>query len=32
MTIGELAARSDLNASAIRFYEKTGLLPPIACS
>ena len=27
MTIGELAARSGLQASAIRFYEKTGLLP-----
>jgi MerR family transcriptional regulator, redox-sensitive transcriptional activator SoxR len=27
MTIGELAARSGLRASAIRFYEKTGLLP-----
>jgi MerR family redox-sensitive transcriptional activator SoxR len=27
MTIGELAARSDLKPSAIRFYEKSGLLP-----
>jgi MerR family redox-sensitive transcriptional activator SoxR len=28
MKIGELAARSGLNASAIRHYEKLGLLPP----
>jgi MerR family redox-sensitive transcriptional activator SoxR len=27
MTIGELAASSGLKPSAIRFYEKTGLLP-----
>jgi MerR family transcriptional regulator, redox-sensitive transcriptional activator SoxR len=27
MTIGELANLSNLKASAIRFYEKTGLLP-----
>jgi MerR family redox-sensitive transcriptional activator SoxR len=27
MTIGEVASRSGLNASAIRFYEKEGLLP-----
>jgi len=27
MTIGELAALSNLQPSAIRFYEKTGLLP-----
>lgn len=27
MTIGELAARSGLRPSAIRFYEKIGLLP-----
>jgi MerR family redox-sensitive transcriptional activator SoxR len=27
MKIGELARRADLNASAIRYYEKTGLLP-----
>lgn len=27
MTIGELAALSSLKPSAIRFYEKTGLLP-----
>jgi MerR family redox-sensitive transcriptional activator SoxR len=27
MTIGELAALSNLQTSAIRFYEKTGLLP-----
>src|SRR4029077_18891785 len=27
MTIGELAALSNLKPSAIRFYEKTGLLP-----
>jgi MerR family redox-sensitive transcriptional activator SoxR len=30
MTIGELAAISNLKPSAIRFYEKTGLLPPPA--
>ena len=28
MTIGELAARSGLNVSAIRFYQRRGLLPP----
>lgn len=28
MKIGELAARSGLNASAIRYYEKIGLLAP----
>jgi MerR family redox-sensitive transcriptional activator SoxR len=28
MKIGELAARSGLNASAIRYYEKLGLLAP----
>jgi MerR family transcriptional regulator, redox-sensitive transcriptional activator SoxR len=28
MKIGELARRSDLNASAIRYYEKAGLLAP----
>lgn len=27
MTIGELAAQSGLKPSAIRFYERTGLLP-----
>lgn len=27
MKIGELAARTDLNASAIRYYEQCGLLP-----
>lgn len=27
MTIGEVAKRSGLRASAIRFYEKTGILP-----
>lgn len=27
MTIGELAAHNNLKPSAIRFYEKTGLLP-----
>jgi len=27
MTIGELAALANLKPSAIRFYEKTGLLP-----
>src|SRR5713101_6199229 len=28
MKIGELAARANLNASAIRYYEKVGLLAP----
>jgi len=28
MKIGELATRSGLNASAIRYYEKIGLLAP----
>src|SRR5277367_1978517 len=28
MKIGQLAARANLNASAIRYYEKRGLLPP----
>ena len=28
MKIGELAHRAGLNASAIRYYEKLGLLPP----
>src|SRR3954468_22583800 len=28
MTIGEVAQRSGLRASAIRFYERSGLLPP----
>jgi len=28
MKIGELAARAGLNASAIRYYEKMGLLDP----
>ena len=28
MKIGELAARANLNASAIRYYEKCGLLAP----
>ena len=28
MRIGELAARANLNASAIRYYEKMGLLAP----
>src|SRR5579862_4682598 len=27
MTIGEVARQTGLNASAIRFYEKAGLLP-----
>jgi MerR family transcriptional regulator, redox-sensitive transcriptional activator SoxR len=30
MTIGQLAALTNLKPSAIRFYEKTGLLPPPA--
>ena len=28
MKIGELAARTGMTASAIRFYEQSGLLPP----
>jgi MerR family redox-sensitive transcriptional activator SoxR len=28
MKIGELAARAGLNASALRYYEKMGLLAP----
>ena len=28
MKIGALATRAGLNASAIRYYERTGLLPP----
>ena len=28
MTIGEVAKRTGLRASAIRFYERAGLLPP----
>ena len=28
MKVGELAARANLNASAIRYYEQQGLLPP----
>jgi MerR family redox-sensitive transcriptional activator SoxR len=28
MKIGQLAARAAVNASAIRYYEKLGLLPP----
>jgi MerR family redox-sensitive transcriptional activator SoxR len=28
MTIGEVARRVDLNASAIRYYERIGLMPP----
>ena len=27
MTIGEVAGRAGIKASAIRFYEKAGLLP-----
>jgi MerR family redox-sensitive transcriptional activator SoxR len=27
LTIGEVAERADLNVSAIRFYERNGLLP-----
>ena len=30
MKIGELAARAGFNASAVRYYEKIGLLPPAA--
>jgi len=30
MTIGEVAARAGLHTSAIRYYEKTGLLTPPA--
>ena len=29
MKIGELAGRSGLNASAIRYYERRGLLPAV---
>jgi len=28
LTIGQLAARFGLNPSAIRYYERTGVLPP----
>ena len=28
LTIGQVAARAGLNASAIRYYESQGLLPP----
>ena len=28
MRIGEIARRTGLHPSAIRFYEKTGILPP----
>ena len=28
LTIGQLAERAGVNASAIRFYERNGLLPP----
>ena len=28
LTIGQLAARFGLNTSAIRYYERTGILPP----
>jgi MerR family transcriptional regulator, redox-sensitive transcriptional activator SoxR len=28
LSIGEVAARAGVNASAIRFYERRGLLPP----
>lgn len=28
LTIGEVARRADIRASAIRFYEEKGLLPP----
>jgi MerR family redox-sensitive transcriptional activator SoxR len=28
MTIGELAASVGVNASAVRYYERTGVLPP----
>ncbi len=30
MTIGEVARRASLRASAVRYYEKIGLLPPPA--
>ena len=30
MTIGEVAKQAGMNASAIRFYEKAGLLPRVA--
>lgn len=30
MTIGELAARSGVRPSALRFYESIGVLPPVA--
>jgi DNA-binding transcriptional MerR regulator len=32
MTIGEVAKRSGLRASAIRYYERVGLLPKPARS
>ena len=32
MTIGQVASRSGFNASAIRFYERQGLLPKAARS
>ena len=32
MKIGELAGRSGLNASAIRYYERRGLLPAPHCA
>jgi len=32
MTIGEVARRAGLQASAIRYYEKIGLLPKLSVS
>jgi MerR family transcriptional regulator, redox-sensitive transcriptional activator SoxR len=29
LTIGEVAARADIRASALRYYEETGLLRPV---
>ncbi|MGH7749921.1 MAG: MerR family transcriptional regulator, partial [Candidatus Dormibacteria bacterium] len=30
MTIGEVASRAGIRASAIRYYERSGVLPPAA--
>ena len=32
MTIGQVARRAGVSASAIRFYERAGLLPKAACA